>query len=524
MPRPCGPPGASGASPGWRPFWRISKPRCCNWNGSCNRAGTGRGGYRKIEIFDPRHRVVSAAPFHDRVVHHAWCAVCEPVLERGFIHDSHANRVGKGTHRAVAHYERFRDRFRYVLRGDIFRYFPAIDHEILKRDLRRRIGCKRTLALADRIVDGSNRQEPVDLPFPGDDLLTPLQRRRGLPIGNLTSQLFANVYLNPLDHYCKQVLRAKGYLRYVDDFAVFHDDRRQLEQWRNRIETFLHGRRLRLHPRKTEIVATQEPAKFLASSCCRAGAGGCPRTTFGVSETGCAGCATAGGTGRPPGTKSNGACAHGSPMPNTPIPGACASPSFAADGSIRRGSLTRPLARVARRFLEQQPEEPPLREPQQEHHREPERQQRVPRGPHAQGPEPAVPRHPRERDERPGRVMMSGTAPRLLLRAAEAARRHFRAIIERKCPRVRLGMTSVVPYAPSAPMLRNLQGAAAVQGAATRSRTGDDGVGRESPESGYLHSRPGNPDLEGIGKWSVRRWEYWADRRASNRAFVDCGS
>ena len=221
------------------------------------------GGYRKIEIFDPRHRVVSAAPFRDRVVHHAWCAVCEPVLERGFIHDSYANRAGKGTHRAVARYERFRDRFRYVLRGDIFRYFPAIDHEILKRDLRRRIGCKPTLALADRIVDGSNRQEPVDLPFPGDDLLAPLQRRRGLPIGNLTSQLFANVYLNPLDHYCRQVLRAKGYLRYVDDFAVFHDNRGQLEEWRDRIETFLQGRRLRLHPRKTEIVATREPAKFL---------------------------------------------------------------------------------------------------------------------------------------------------------------------------------------------------------------------------------------------------------------------
>ena len=221
------------------------------------------GGYRKIEIFDPKHRIVSAAPFRDRVVHHAWCAVCEPLFERGFIYDSYANRVGKGTHRAVGRYERFRNRFRYVLRADIFRYFPAIDHEILKRDLRRRIGCPRTLALADRIVDGSNRQEPVDVLFPGDDLLTPLERRRGLPIGNLTSQLFANVYLNPLDHFCKEVLRAKGYLRYVDDFALFHDDRGRLEEWRARIERFLEGRRLRLHPRKTEIVPTRQPAKFL---------------------------------------------------------------------------------------------------------------------------------------------------------------------------------------------------------------------------------------------------------------------
>ena len=221
------------------------------------------GGYRKIEIFDPKHRIVSAAPFRDRVVHHAWCAVGEPLFERAFIYDSYANRVGKGTHRAVARYERFRNRFGYVLRADIFRYFPSIDHEILKRDLRRRIGCPRTLELADCIVDGSSRQEPVNLLFPGDDLLTPLERRRGLPIGNLTSQLFANIYLNPLDHFCKEVLRAKGYLRYVDDFALFHDERGRLEEWRARIERFLEGRRLRLHPRKTEIVSTREPARFL---------------------------------------------------------------------------------------------------------------------------------------------------------------------------------------------------------------------------------------------------------------------
>ena len=183
--------------------------------------GTYRPGRnRTIEIFDPKHRIVSAAPFRDRVVHHALCAVCAPLFERGFIHDSYANRKGQGTHRAVARYEKFRDRFRHVLRCDIYRYFPAIDHTILKRDLRRRIACPRTLALADRIVDASNPQEPVHLHFPGDDLFAPFQRRRGLPIGNLTSQVFANVYLDGLDHFCKEVLRARGYLRYVDDFRA----------------------------------------------------------------------------------------------------------------------------------------------------------------------------------------------------------------------------------------------------------------------------------------------------------------
>ena len=132
------------------------------------RSGRYRPGrYPTLEIRDPKHRVVSVAPFRDRVVHHALCAVCEPIFDRGFIHDSYANRSGKGTHRAIARYEVFRDRVRNVLRCDIFRYFPAIDHEILKRDLRRRIACTRTLALADRIVDGSNPQEPVNLYYPG---------------------------------------------------------------------------------------------------------------------------------------------------------------------------------------------------------------------------------------------------------------------------------------------------------------------------------------------------------------------
>ncbi len=221
------------------------------------------GRYRTIEIFDPKRRMVSAAPFRDRVVHHALCAVVEPLFERGFIFDSYANRKGKGTHRAVARYERFRDRFRYVLRCDIFRFFPAIDHEVLKRDLRRRIGCPGTLWLTDAIIDASNPQEPVDLYYPGDDLFTPWERRRGLPIGNLTSQFFANVYLDGLDHFCKEVLGAKGYLRYVDDFALFHDDAGRLEEWRRRIAHYLEGRRLRLHPDKTFVTRTAEPATFL---------------------------------------------------------------------------------------------------------------------------------------------------------------------------------------------------------------------------------------------------------------------
>ncbi len=227
------------------------------------RAGTWRPGrYVEIEVTDPKRRLVSAAPFCDRVVHHAVHAVVAPLFERGFIHHSYANRVGKGTHRAVVRYARLRDRHRYVLRGDVFRYFPAIDHAILKADLRRRIACRRTLAVLDRIIDGSNPQEPVHLYYPGDDLFTPYERRRGLPIGNLTSQLFANVYLDRFDHFVAEALRAP-YLRYVDDFALFADDPARLAAWRARADAFLARRRLSLHPVKTYVAATAAPATFL---------------------------------------------------------------------------------------------------------------------------------------------------------------------------------------------------------------------------------------------------------------------
>ena len=249
--------------PGAAAFMANLEKELLRLEGELNDGSYRPGSYTTFTVKDPKERFISAAPFRDRVVHHALCEVVEPLFERGFICDSFANRVGKGSHRAVVRYEGFRDRFRYVLRCDIFRYFPSIDHEVLKADLRRRVACERTLALLDAIVDASNPQEPVYRYFPGDDLFTPFARRRGLPIGNLTSQFFANVHLDPLDHYAKEVLRAKGYVRYVDDFALFHDDAAVLEGWRERIEAFLARRRLLLHPRKTHIASTREAARVL---------------------------------------------------------------------------------------------------------------------------------------------------------------------------------------------------------------------------------------------------------------------
>src|SRR5260370_24989206 len=100
------------------------------------------GHYVAFEVNDPKSRIVSAAPFRDRVVHHALCAVVEPIFEGGFIDHTFANRTGKGTHRAIDAYERYRNRHAYVLRRDIYRYFPSIAHAILKSDFRRRISCQ----------------------------------------------------------------------------------------------------------------------------------------------------------------------------------------------------------------------------------------------------------------------------------------------------------------------------------------------------------------------------------------------
>ncbi|UJB69755.1 RNA-directed DNA polymerase [Acaryochloris sp. 'Moss Beach'] len=221
------------------------------------------GPYRTFEIFEPKLRLISAAPYRDRVVHHALCNIIVPVFEPTFIRDSYANRWGYGTHRAVQRFTQFARSSRYVLQCDIRKYFPSIDHGLLKTGLRRKIKCPKALWLIDRIIDHSNPQNSDIQYFPGDDLLTPLSHRQGLPIGNLTSQFFANVYLNGFDHFVKEQLKAQKYVRYVDDFALFDDSRENLEQARQAIEAFLTQLRLKIHPIKSQIVATQHGVAFL---------------------------------------------------------------------------------------------------------------------------------------------------------------------------------------------------------------------------------------------------------------------
>jgi len=173
------------------------------------------GKYFSFYIYDPKKRLIMALPFRDRIVQHALCNVIEPVFEKGFIYDSYACRAGKGAHRGITRVEKFikilgRDIF--VLKCDIKKYFYSIDHGVLKSIIRKKIKCQDTLWLIDNIIDSNNSEV-------------------GIPIGNLTSQLFANMYLNELDHYIKEELRIKHFVRYMDDFVIMSKSKREL--WDN---------------------------------------------------------------------------------------------------------------------------------------------------------------------------------------------------------------------------------------------------------------------------------------------------
>jgi hypothetical protein len=219
--------------------------------------------YHQFWIQDPKRRLISAADFRDRVVQHALCARIGSVLERGLIHDCYANRVGFGSHRALRRFTDFLRGNRYVLQGDIRRYFPSMDHAVLKAMIRRRIKCPDTLWLLDVILDASPPQEDIGAILPGDGLAGSLERRRGLPIGNLVSQVLANVYLDGFDHFVKETLGIRHYLRYVDDFALFGDDLQVLKDALPRVRQHLATVGLVLNASKTRLAPTEEGACFV---------------------------------------------------------------------------------------------------------------------------------------------------------------------------------------------------------------------------------------------------------------------
>lgn len=206
------------------------------------------GEYRVFRIYEPKEREIAALPFRDRVVHHALCTVIEPLFERTFIGDSYACRPGKGTHAASDRLTQFLRRAQrawgkgYCLKADIAKYFQSISHERLKLVIRKTIRCAPTLRLIDNIIDSAGK--------------------KGLPIGNLTSQLFANVYLSAMDHFIKESLRIRFYVRYMDDFIILHRDKGILREWKERIGAFLGVMGLSFNA-KTSIFPTTQGVDFV---------------------------------------------------------------------------------------------------------------------------------------------------------------------------------------------------------------------------------------------------------------------
>jgi retron-type reverse transcriptase len=204
------------------------------------------GRYREFYVTEPKKRLVMALPFKDRVVQWALYMVINPIVTKGFIRDSYACITGRGTHRAVERLHYWlkllgrSDEPAYYLKMDISKYFYSVDHEVLLGILARKFPDDRLLWLLRLII------ESEDTPFgltSGRDL-SDAERLfdRGMPIGNLTSQLFANIYLNELDQYVKRELRARYYLRYMDDTIILSRDKSQLHAYRDLIDAFLHER------------------------------------------------------------------------------------------------------------------------------------------------------------------------------------------------------------------------------------------------------------------------------------------
>ncbi len=204
------------------------------------------GEYRYFTITDPKERRISVAPFRDRIVHHALINILEPIYEKRFIYHSYATRKSKGTHKAIKQAQVYLRKNRWYLKMDIARYFDNIDHGVLYELLSRKIKDEFILSLCRKIMAKG-----------GDG-------KHGLPIGNLTSQFWANVYLDCFDHFVKDHTKIKPYLRYMDDFCLFSNDKNDLKAIRPVIEDFLLSKLgLRTKPQTTLINSSLHGLPFL---------------------------------------------------------------------------------------------------------------------------------------------------------------------------------------------------------------------------------------------------------------------
>jgi len=224
---------------------------------------------RTFILRDPKTRKISVSDFRDRIVHHAICNVLEPIFERYFIYDSYANRKGKGSLAALERFDEFKRKVShggscpphvsdanavkgFVLKADIRHYFDTVDHQKLLGIIGGKIKDEKVLELIGKIV-ANHRGKRLGV---------------GMPLGNLTSQFFANVYLDKLDQFVKHDLKAKHYIRYVDDFIILHHSASQLRKWKKSIDIFLQTMLLlELHQQKSAIHPLASGVDFLGFRC-----------------------------------------------------------------------------------------------------------------------------------------------------------------------------------------------------------------------------------------------------------------
>jgi retron-type reverse transcriptase len=218
------------------------------------------GGYQAFKINDPKPRDIHKATVRDRLLHHAIYRVLYPFFDRTFITDSYSCRNTKGTHKAINQFRKYfhkvsqnNTRTCWVLKGDIRKFFANIDHEILIGILKEHIPDENILKLLEKVVDSFS----TSFALRGD-------MNVGLPLGNLTSQLFVNIYMNQFDQFMKHQLKVKYYIRYADDFVVLSDDKDYLKKLILNIAEFLKTElKLELHPDKVSIRTFSSGVDFL---------------------------------------------------------------------------------------------------------------------------------------------------------------------------------------------------------------------------------------------------------------------
>ncbi len=214
---------------------------------------------------DPKTRKISKSDFRDRVIHHALCNIIEPIFDKIFIYDSYANRKGKGSLAALQRFDIFKRKISgngklngwfnnnqvkgYCFKADIKHYFEEIDHEILLNLIRKKIKCNKTIWLIKKILENyENKFRP----------------QKGMPLGNLTSQFFANIYLNELDKFVKHKLKVQYYIRYVDDFVILHYSKKQLYDWKEAVDNYLKSElKIELHKDKSMVVSLGRVVSFV---------------------------------------------------------------------------------------------------------------------------------------------------------------------------------------------------------------------------------------------------------------------